>query len=222
MEPLHALENGIINDCLKILYTNIDKSLSLSELDELVRNMTLFPRQRFATSGTNNDMPRLLWHNGVSNLSDLTGACKVGIMFTIVVLSLREDGRNFFIASLGNASKVNAMRDCFEMILCYWMWLKKDTYWDQRNLQGMHKSSNKIRRMLTQIKETWPRTEGQGWDIAKFHEQLHVPDDIFTTVVQKIITLVQQNTIIFKWSSIQVRGHKNQRQIRYTAGSKNL
>ena len=33
--------------------------------------------------------------------------------------------------------------------------------------------------MLMKIKVLWPRTEGQGWNIPKFHEQLHVPDDIF-------------------------------------------
>ena len=32
--------------------------------------------------------------------------------------------------------------------------------------------------MLMKIKDFWPRTEGQGWNIPKFHEQLHVPDDI--------------------------------------------
>ena len=32
--------------------------------------------------------------------------------------------------------------------------------------------------MLNQIVSLWPRTEGQGWDIPKFHEQLYISDDI--------------------------------------------
>ena len=35
-----------------------------------------------------------------------------------------------------------------------------------------------IRVMLGKLKTLWPRKKGQGWDLAKFHEQLHVPDDI--------------------------------------------
>jgi hypothetical protein len=32
--------------------------------------------------------------------------------------------------------------------------------------------------MLTRLKNLWPREKGQGWFKAKYHEQLHVPDDI--------------------------------------------
>lgn len=32
--------------------------------------------------------------------------------------------------------------------------------------------------MLHQLKSLWPRTSGNEWDLPKFHEQLHVPEDI--------------------------------------------
>ena len=32
--------------------------------------------------------------------------------------------------------------------------------------------------MLQRLMRLWPRAEGQGWSLAKIHEQLHVPDDI--------------------------------------------
>ena len=32
--------------------------------------------------------------------------------------------------------------------------------------------------MLHELMKLWPRQKGQGWDKAKLHEQLHVPDDI--------------------------------------------
>ena len=35
-----------------------------------------------------------------------------------------------------------------------------------------------IRQMLSKIITLWPRSTGQGWNLAKFHEQLHVLDDI--------------------------------------------
>jgi hypothetical protein len=32
--------------------------------------------------------------------------------------------------------------------------------------------------MLRELIRLWPRVRGQGWEKAKIHEQLHVPDDI--------------------------------------------
>ena len=32
--------------------------------------------------------------------------------------------------------------------------------------------------MLSQLVQLWPRERGQGWQTAKHHEQLHLPDDI--------------------------------------------
>ena len=151
----------------------------LSELDCLARSLTDLPRQRCVSSGSDKAMPRLLWKDGISNLTDLTASCKVGIMFTVTVLSLRVEGQAYFSKVLGNPRAVNDMRECFQMILCYWMWLKKDKYWVRNDYECMQNATNAIRAMLSRIVDLWPRQEGQGWELAKFHEQLHVPDDIY-------------------------------------------
>ena len=41
-------------------------------------------------------MPRLLWSDGVTGLTDITANYKVGIMFIIVVVSLQFEGFQFF------------------------------------------------------------------------------------------------------------------------------
>ena len=74
-------------------------------------------------------MPRLLWKDGITNLTDLTASQKVGIMFTIVVMSLQSDGIEFFDHVLEKPKITDDMRQCFQMMLCYWMWLKKKKYW---------------------------------------------------------------------------------------------
>ena len=38
-------------------------------------------------------------------------------------------------------------------------------------------ATNAICQMLSKIIAIWPQSTGQGWNLAKFHEQLHVPDD---------------------------------------------
>ena len=42
----------------------------------------------------------------------------------------------------------------------------------------MVEATNAICQMLSKIISQWPRSTGQGWNLAKFYEQLHVPDDI--------------------------------------------
>ena len=179
VEPLHALENGIIDDCLDVLLKKIGPARLLARLDVLARNLVDLPRQQQASSGSDKTMPRLLWKDGISRLTDLTAAAKVGIMFTIVVVSLQTDGHRFFKGILGTDHSVKDMRECFQMLLCYWSWLKKDSYWARSDYKQMQEATQAIRKMLSRIIKLWPREEGQGWNLAKFHEQLHVPDDIF-------------------------------------------
>ena len=59
----------------------------------------------------------------------LSASDKVGIMFTIVVISLQNEGSRYFEYALESEEIVTNMRECFQMILCYWMWLKKIKYW---------------------------------------------------------------------------------------------
>ena len=46
------------------------------------------------SAGTDEGMPRLRWKDGVTILTDLTGSQIVGVMFSIVILSLTQDGCN--------------------------------------------------------------------------------------------------------------------------------
>jgi hypothetical protein len=178
IEPLHSLENGIIPDCLTILLKDEMRPALKGELDSLVRHLTFFPRQRFATSVTEPCMPRLRWKDGVSSLTDLSAKLKVGIMFTIVVVSLREEGIKFFTKVLGSPQRLNEMRQVFQMLLLYWVWLKRDSYWKRGDKDAREAARKAIRVMLRELIRLWPRVRGQGWEKAKIHEQLHVPDDI--------------------------------------------
>ena len=85
------------------------------------------------SSGSDKSFPRLLWKEGVTNLSELTASAKVGIMFTIVVISLTDDGIHFFEQAFKSNTQLNNMHYVFQLLLCYWMWLKKDHYWKHGN-----------------------------------------------------------------------------------------
>ena len=83
-----------------------------------------------------------------------------------------------FTRVLGSAQKLNDMRQVFQMLLSYWVWLKRDTYWKRGDKTAKEAARKAIRVMLGQLIKLWPREEGNGWEIPKLHEQLHVPDDI--------------------------------------------
>ena len=104
-------------------------------------------------------MPRLLWKDGITSLTDLTTSQKVGVVFTIVVMSLQDEGNIFLIICLKTKAcswyetvlSNNAMLlDVVKKIL------EKD---DERSFL---EALDAIRRILSQILSLQPRTEGQG------------------------------------------------------------
>jgi hypothetical protein len=60
------------------------------------------------TAGTASNMPRLLFKDGVTTITNVTASTNVGIKFTIVVLSLTDKGEHFFDKVLGE-KKPNKM-----------------------------------------------------------------------------------------------------------------
>jgi hypothetical protein len=108
-EPLHALENGLITDCVQEEMNPKNKR----ELDFLVSRLAHISCQRYASSGAEPLMPRLLWKDGITSLSELTPKYKVSIMFTIVTVSLQDKGKSLFEDVLGSNARLNDMRQVF-------------------------------------------------------------------------------------------------------------
>jgi hypothetical protein len=126
-------------------------------------------------------------------------------MFTLVVVSLQEEGSNFFTLVLGSSQRVNEMRQVFQMLLSYWVWLKRDPYWKRGNKDAKESAQTAIRVMLRELIRLWPRVRGQGWGKAKIHEQLHVPDDIERNGAPQGPIRGPQNTITSGWLDDQPR-----------------
>ena len=176
VEPLYSLESGIVKYIIAVIFLEILKESGCATLDYLVQQLLNIPWQRFASSGAVTDFPRLLWQNGVSNLKVLDAKYRVGILFTLVVVAMTDDGMEFLEPF--SKDRFNDIVEILEMILCYWKWLKKDSYWKVGDNVARHQAKDAIRRMLKKIKKLLDRKKGNGWNVPKFHEQLHVPDDI--------------------------------------------
>ena len=160
-------------------------------IDNLAQKFCSYPRQHFMTSGGNKQMPRLLWKDGITPLSELTASAKVGRLLTVVAIALTEQGRNIFSHALGSNQAVSDMVNCFQSLLGYWAWLKSDTFWYADDIVKRNQCKSQIKNLLRRLKQLWPRSSGQQWDLPKFHEQLHVPDTASGHL--KVHTLVQRN-----------------------------
>ena len=172
-EGLHALEIGIIKYMTEILMKELS-SKQQRKLDRLVRKLTTYPRQHGY-----NAFPRMLWSEGVSKLTKLTGDERVGKMFAIVLVALTVKGEAFFTKSLKGGSKTwKRMVYCFQQVLCYWAWLKQDHYWMADDEEACLAATESIKTMMRQLQNLWPRKEGLEWLLTKLHEQFHVPRDI--------------------------------------------
>jgi hypothetical protein len=101
VEALHALENGLIKQSLFVLmYENLTKTGRI-RLDILVKEFLGWDRQHYMSAGTNKLVPCLLFKDGITKLTDITASTNVGIMFTVVVLSMTTKGGNSFDEALG-------------------------------------------------------------------------------------------------------------------------
>ena len=177
-EALHAVESGLIEYCLEELFNEILTNKSKAALDKVVQNWFLHDKQRTMTAYMD-VFPRLLFKDGVSDLTNVTANNKVGKMFAVVIAAQTKDGRNALKhASTMSYQQYLDMIHVFEMLLCYWSWLKKPYYWQCNDLKARKAAEKSIGSMLREIQNLWPRTAGCGWMILKFHNQLHVPFDI--------------------------------------------
>ena len=118
-ELLHSLESGIIENCLDILIFELMTNVPRTQLDKLAQKLCLIPRQKYLSLGTENFMPQLLFEDDITTLTNITARCHIGIIFTIVVLSFTDEGKDLFESVLQERATSN-MRYIFHMLLCYW------------------------------------------------------------------------------------------------------
>ena len=59
VEALHALENGLMSDCLNVLFCEEMTPMQHCHLDELAKKLVGLDRQRYLTAGSEPLMPRL-------------------------------------------------------------------------------------------------------------------------------------------------------------------
>ena len=180
IEALHALDNGIFKHCLEESKKSILGPTGSANLDEVVKQWIYdYPRQRLFT-GHRDVFPRLYFQDGISNLSDTTADTKVGQMFALVLATLTTEGNRVYREARKSSEETTVDTIyAFEMLLSYWSWLKRDTYWKRESKSDLLTAQWAISTLLENLQNSFPRTSGSEWNIPKFHEQLHVAYNIY-------------------------------------------
>ena len=112
-EGLHAIEVGLIPYMLEILMQELPNPKKF-ELDELVKRLLKHPKQHGYAP-----FPRILWHDGVTTITQLTGDLKVGKMFAIMAAACTLEGQMFFQTNLPSGQATwSKMVYVFQQILC--------------------------------------------------------------------------------------------------------
>jgi hypothetical protein len=140
IEALHAVEGGICKDTAAILFDEDLKDANCRLLDLQVKLLCSMDKQHYMTSGSNKAMPRILFKDGVTGLAKLPSAHVIGILLTIVIITLTDEGKLLLQRAFGpgkapankarGIKRLNDMRYVFSMLLAYWSWLKQETFWE--------------------------------------------------------------------------------------------
>ena len=71
------------------------------------------------------------------------------------------------------------MIEAFELLLCYWEWLKKPYFWRINDMNALFTAKVSIHQLIQRLKLLFPRAPGNQWRIPKIHEQLHIAYNIY-------------------------------------------
>lgn len=172
-EGLHALEQGIFKHLLEEVLGVVLKPEQIAILDCEVQSWVSYPRQRLFRSSNFSQSPRLMFKDGISSLKNTPGCDRAGMVFALAVASLTRDGQTAFSRLDDDVSR--DISYILEMLLCYWAWLKEDKYWSVNSAHQLECVMESVSTLLESLISCVPRMKGNGWNIPKVHEQLHVP-----------------------------------------------
>jgi hypothetical protein len=172
-EGLHALEQGIFKHILNEILGVYLKPEQIVRLDRVVQSWVSQHRQRLFRSSNSAESPRLMFKDGISSLANTPGCDRAGMVFALTVASLTRDGKAAF--AVLDEDVTQDITNALEMLLCYWAWLKHDKYWALDSPEQLETVQSAVSTMLNELMACIPRFKGNGWNIPKMHEQLHVP-----------------------------------------------
>ena len=171
VETMHAFRKGLIETVTFLVLENVPVSKKAA-LDRLAIHFHKEHRQTHRKAYPSTD-----FSNGITNLTKISAGERLGLVFLFVILSQYDEGWQILESTLNTA--LAPVIQVFEAMLCFDAWLGKPSYWLQQNeLEAKRIVQASIRRLLEMCHANIPSAKEHPWKFPKFHELLHIVDDI--------------------------------------------
>ena len=175
VETMHAFRKGLIEVVTFLVLDNITAT-DLANLDSLAIEFHKAHRQTIRRS-----YPVTDFSNGITNLTKISAAERLGLVFLFVILAQYDQGWNILCTALSkkNKSQLNQVIHVFEAMLCFDRWLNQPMYWQHTSHdQFMQSVQQSIRVLMEHCIQHIKMMPDKTYKFPKFHELLHIVHDM--------------------------------------------
>ena len=185
VETMHAFRKGMIEVVTFSVLNHVPRS-KLAALDALAIRFHKSHRQTIRKTYPSTDFTQ-----GITNLTKISAAERLGLVFLFVVLSQYDEGWEILDSTFAHRStKMNAdgtvreivlskVIEVFEAMLCFDQWLNQSTYWsEEHHAESKLSVQQSIQTLMELCVDNIPLGEKKTWKFPKFHELLHVVDNM--------------------------------------------
>ena len=175
VETMHVFRKGMIE---KVTFLVLDSVTTKTKaaLDGLAIQFHKSHRQSIRKM-----FPATDFSNGVTNLTRISAAERVGLVFLFVILSNYDAGWSLLetIFKQRTHSELADILELFEAMLCFDQWLNKQEHWNLNDEQeSVVALTGSIQSLMEMCRHCIPLGKTGHWNFPKFHELLHIPDDM--------------------------------------------
>ena len=174
VETMHAFRKGTVE---MVTFLILD-SVPVKQKAALDRLAVSFHKKHRQTYRKN--YPATDFSNGVTNLTKISAGERLGLLFLFIILAQYDDGWNILNSAL-QMSDVNLREvlHVFEALVCFDAWLNQPEYWTLTNTELAATAAKRSIQTLMQLcRRHIPTQNPNRWKFPKFHELLHVVDDM--------------------------------------------
>jgi hypothetical protein len=175
VETMHAFRKGVIEVVTFLVLDNIPKKQKAA-LDRLAVRFHKSHRQSYRKA-----YPATDFSNGITNLTKISAAERLGLVFLFVILAQYDEGWRILNTALKEKTdkELPEIVNMFECLLCFDAWLNRATFWKLDDLPAVKAGYRaSIVKQMQMCKTYIPTVKATSWKFPKFHELLHIVDDI--------------------------------------------
>ena len=162
-EMLHVAGTGIFKYMFSCITNILHQKTTKKEKEAFDKLHQVLASQ--STHQSEMDFPRTSVRNGITDGSKMGGMERVGNLAILLCVTYTKEGRDLMRDGLrGRNTSMKDTQRCMKLMLSFFQWVHDPS------LKANHaKARLLVVEMLTLLKRCFPRGDGNGWNIPKFH-----------------------------------------------------